>query len=37
MSVLIQKVLLSPYIELFKSVQERTCTIVKIQILTFQF
>lgn len=37
MSALVQKILLSPYIELFKSIQERTCTLVKIQILTFQF
>ena len=37
MSVMIQKILLSPYIELYKSIQERCCTLVKIQILFFQF
>ena len=35
MKLVIQRVLLSPYIELFKSVQERTCMLVKFQILTF--
>lgn len=36
-SVLKQKILLSPYIQLFKSLQVKTVTKIKKQILTFQF
>ena len=36
-SVLKQKILLSPYIQLFKTLQQKTVALIKTQILTFQF